>query len=130
LAGVVAHAGGRHHGCGADPRSRRPKCRAGAGGGLLAIAPLLLAFFVGSALLAHGFARAGVASRASVWLIAGALALAVIGGRLAAGNAAAARGIGLGVLGLVSVSQAWLGAALWRRPSGESAAAAAGHSSN
>jgi hypothetical protein len=97
-------------------------------GGLLAIAPLLLAFFVGSGVLAHGFARAGVASRASVWLIAFALALAIVGGSLAAGNAGAARAVGLGVLGLVSASQAWLGAALLR--GARASAPAAAHSSN
>ncbi len=86
------------------------------GAGLLFIAPLILAFFAGSAVLTHGFVRAGVVSRANPLLLALALALALIGGPLAAGTAAA-RAVGLAVLGLVSASQAWLGLALWRGPS-------------
>jgi hypothetical protein len=86
------------------------------GAGLLFIAPLILCFFAGSAVLAAGFARAGAAPRASALLLAVALGLAVVFGPLASGNAGAARAVGLGVLGLVSASQAWLGLALWRRP--------------
>ena len=86
------------------------------GGGLLVIAPLILAFFVGTGVLAHGFARAGVVSRANPLLSLLALALAGLGGSLAAGHADAARAVGLSVLALVSLSQAWMGAALWRRP--------------
>ena len=87
------------------------------GAGLLFIAPLILAFFLGSGVLALGFARAGVVPRANPFLWVLAVALAVIGGSLAAGHAGAAHAVGLGVLGLVSASQAWLGVALWRRPS-------------
>ncbi len=86
------------------------------GSGLRMIAPMILSFFVGTGVLALGFARAGVVSRANPWLFVLALALAVVGGTLAAGNAAAARAVGLGVLGLVSLTQAWLGLALWRHP--------------
>jgi hypothetical protein len=91
------------------------------GGGLLYIAPLLLAFFVGSFVLALGFARAGVVSRANPLLSLLALALAVVGGPLSAGNASAARALGLAVLGLVSASQAWMGFALWRKPAARAA---------
>ncbi len=84
--------------------------------GLLVIAPLLLAFFVGTGVLAHGFSRAGVVSRANPLLSLLALALAGLGGFLAARNADAARAVGLSVLALFSLSQAWMGAALWRRP--------------
>ena len=87
------------------------------GAGLLFIAPMILAFFVGSGVLALGFARAGVVARVNPYTVLLAVALAGVGGSLAAGNAAAARAVGLGVLGLVSASQAWLGVALWRRSS-------------
>jgi len=83
--------------------------------GLLFIAPLILAFFVGSGILALGFARAGVVSRTNPLLSLLAFALAVVGGSLATGHAGAARAVGLSVLALFSVSQAWLGMALWRR---------------
>jgi hypothetical protein len=82
--------------------------------GLVYIAPLILAFFAGSAVLAHGFVRAGVVPRANLVLLALAAAVAVTLGPLAAGSAAA-RAVGLAVLGLVSASQAWLGLALGRR---------------
>jgi hypothetical protein len=85
--------------------------------GLLFISPLILAFFLGSGVLALGFARAGVVPRANPLLLLIAVALAGIGGALAAGNAAAARAVGLAVLALVSLSQAWLGLGLWRGPS-------------
>jgi hypothetical protein len=88
--------------------------------GLLYIAPLILAFFAGSAVLALGFVRAGVVPRANLILLALAVAVAVIGGPLAAGTAAT-RAVGLAVLGLVGASQAWLGLALWRSPSAGSA---------
>jgi hypothetical protein len=84
--------------------------------GLLYIAPLILCFFAGSAVLALGFARAGAVPRANPGLLAAALALAVILGPLASGNPGAGRAVGLAVLGLVSASQAWLGLALWRPP--------------
>jgi hypothetical protein len=85
------------------------------GAGLLFIAPLILAFFAGSGVLGLGFVRAGVVPRGNLLLLAAAVALAVIGGPLAAGGTAA-RAVGLAVLGLVSASQAWLGIGLWRRP--------------
>jgi hypothetical protein len=86
------------------------------GTGLLYIAPLILCFFAGSAVLALGFLRAGAVPRANPGLLAAALALAVVGGPLASGNAGAARALALAVLGLVAASQAWLGLALWRPP--------------
>lgn len=86
------------------------------GGGLRYIAPMLLAYFAGAGVLALGFARAGVVPRANPLSFLLAIALAAVGGPLAAGNPNAARAVGLGVLGLVSLSQAWLGLALWRHP--------------
>jgi len=86
------------------------------GAGLLCIAPLILAFFVGSGVLALGFARASVVPRANPLLMLLAVALAAIGGPLAAGSPGAARAVGLGALALVSASQAWLGLSLWIRP--------------
>jgi catechol 2,3-dioxygenase-like lactoylglutathione lyase family enzyme len=84
------------------------------GPGLLFIAPLLAAFFLGSAWLSYGMARAGVVPRLQPWLFALALAVAALGGSLAAGRPAAARAVGLGVLGLVAAAQVWLGLALGR----------------
>ena len=103
-------------GAGIDRAAVLPVMARMQGAGLLYIAPLLLSFFLGSGVLALGFARAGVVPRANPLLLLLAAALAVLGGALAAGNAAAARAVGLAVLGLVSASQAWLGIALWRRP--------------
>lgn len=103
-------------GAGIDRAAVLPVMERMQGAGLLLIAPLILAFFVGSWVLALGFVRAGVVPRGNPRLIVLALALAVIGGPLAAGSAGLARAVGLAVLGLVSASQAWLGLALWRRP--------------
>jgi hypothetical protein len=102
-------------GPGIDPAAVLPVMERMQGAGLLFIAPLILAFFVGSGVLALGFVRAGVVPRANPILLASAVALAAIGGPLAAENAGAARGVGLAVLGLVSASQAWLGLSLWGR---------------
>jgi hypothetical protein len=108
-------------GPGIDRAAMLPVMEQMQGGGLLYIAPLLLAFFVGSFVLALGFARAGVVSRANPLLSLLALALAIIGGPLSAGNASAARALGLAVLALVSASQAWMGFALWRKPAASAA---------
>jgi hypothetical protein len=102
-------------GPGIDPAAVLPVMERMQSAGLLFIAPLILAFFAGSGALALGFARAGVVPRANPMLLAIAVALAASGGPLAAGNAGAARGVGLAVLGLVSASQAWLGLGLWAR---------------
>jgi len=102
-------------GPGIDRAASLPVMERMQGAGLLFIAPLILAFFVGSGVLALGFARAGVVSRANPFLLVLAVALAVVGGFLAAGNVGAARAVGLAVLGLVSGSQTWLGVGLWRR---------------
>jgi len=104
-------------GAGIDRAAVLPVMARMQGAGLLYIAPMIAAFFVGSGVLALGFARAGVVPRANPFLLVLAAALAVIGGSLAAGNPATARAVGLAVLGLVSASQAWLGLGLWRRPS-------------
>ena len=103
-------------GPGIDRAAMLPLMERMQGGGLLLIAPLILAFFVGSGVLALGFARAGVVPRGNPILLLLAVALAVVGGSLAAGNPGAARVVGLAVLGLVSASQAWLGFGLWQRP--------------
>ena len=86
------------------------------GDGLRFILPMILCFFVGSGAVAVGFARLGLVSRANPRSLVFAVALALVGGSLAAGHAGAERAVGLCVLGLFSVSQAWMGIALWRRP--------------
>lgn len=101
---------------GVDVRAMLPVMEQMQGPGLRFIAPLLVAFFVGSGVLAHGFARAGFVSRVNPVLLGLAFALAAVGGPLAVGKPAAARAVGLGVLGLVSLQQAWLGVSLWQKP--------------
>jgi len=101
---------------GSDVKAMLPVMEQMQGPGLRFIAPMLLAFFVGSGVLAHGFARAGFVSRVNPVLLGLAFALAAVGGPLATGQPGAARAVGLGVLGLVSLQQAWLGVALWRGP--------------
>ncbi len=71
------------------------------GPNLALLAPLILAFFVGSIVLAIGFVRAGLVSRWNPWLFALALPALALGG-------------GLALLACVSASQAWLGVALLR----------------
>jgi hypothetical protein len=101
-------------GAGIDRAAVLPVMERMQGAELVMIAPLIAAFFLGSGVLALGFSRAGVVPPGNPLLIVLALALAVIGGPLAAGNPGAARALGLTVLGLVSASQAWLGLGLWR----------------
>jgi hypothetical protein len=69
------------------------------GPNLVLLAPLILAFFVGSLVLAIGFVRAGLVSRWNPWLFALAPPALALGG-------------GLALLACVSASQAWLGVAL------------------
>ena len=103
-------------GPGIDRAAALPVMEQMQGPGLRFIAPMILAFFLGTAALALGSARLGLVSRANPAALLLALALALVGGPLAAGSPGAARGVGLAVLGLFSLSQAWIGAALWRRP--------------
>jgi len=79
------------------------------GPGLAVLAPMLLAFFVGAAVLAIGAANVGLVSRRNPWMHAAAVAVALSAPLWAKGNPAAARVVGLAVLGLVSLSLAGIG---------------------
>jgi hypothetical protein len=84
---------------------------------LVFVAPTLLALLVGLAWLAFVAARAGLVSRASPRLQLAGLALALAGAAFVrASGGAGRRVVALGVLALFSLSIAWLGAALARRP--------------
>ena len=75
------------------------------GPGLVWILPLILCFFVGTALLAHAARRAGPAPAArGVWIGFGALLL-VLAALAATGAIVPGRAVGLGVIGLVSAGQ-------------------------
>jgi hypothetical protein len=86
------------------------------GPGLRLVLPLIAAFFVGGAWLSAALARAGLVPRANPLLHAAALAIAILGGTLAATGAVAPRAVGLTVLAMISAAQAWIGLALSRSP--------------
>ena len=79
------------------------------GPGLAILAPMLLAFFIGAATLAVGAARAGIVPAWNPWLHALAVGVALSAPLWAKGNPAAARAVGLTVLGLISLSLAGIG---------------------
>jgi hypothetical protein len=80
---------------------------------LVFVAPQLLALLLGLALLAFVAARAGLVSRAAPRLQLAALALALAGGvAVSVAGGAGRRALAMTVLGLFSLSLAWLGAAL------------------
>jgi hypothetical protein len=79
---------------------------------LLWILPLIGAFFIGAVLLAIGLARCEIVSLWNPALYGLALILALAGGPLAKAQGISPRLVGLGVLGLVSISLAWIGFAL------------------
>lgn len=85
------------------------------GPGLALLAPLLLAFFAGGAMLSIALVRAGVVPRENAWLHAVALGIALLGGAAARAGVVAPRAVGLVVLLVVSAAQAWLGLALAER---------------
>lgn len=82
------------------------------GPGLVLLAPLMLSFFLGGAILAAALARIGRVSRWNAGLHCVALGVAVAGGTLASAGLADARLIGLSVLAIVSGAQIWSGLAL------------------
>jgi hypothetical protein len=82
------------------------------GPGLVLLAPLLLAFFAGGAVLSAALARAGVVPRWNPRLHALASAVAAVGGLAASLDVVPARLVGLATLGLVSAAQAGIGLAL------------------
>jgi hypothetical protein len=84
------------------------------GPGLVLLAPLLLSFFIGGAVLSIAFARAGIVSKWNPWLDLAALVVAVAGGALASSGVVPARAVGLTVLGLFAAPQVHCGVALLR----------------
>ena len=82
------------------------------GPGLALIAPMLVAFFLGTATLAISAASAGLASWRTPFLFALALVLAGAAPLLVRADPAVARIVGLTVLGLVSLALAGVGAGL------------------
>jgi hypothetical protein len=82
------------------------------GPGLLLLAPLIACFFIGGGALSVALARAGVVARGNARLHLLAVGVAVVGGAMASRGLLPPRAVGLTALGIVSVAQAWLGAAL------------------
>lgn len=82
------------------------------GPGLVLLAPLILAFFIGGGRLSYALAHAGIISRRAGHLHWAALAVAAIGGMLASRGVISGRVVGLSALALVSAAQAWTGIAL------------------
>lgn len=79
---------------------------------LLFLLPMIAAFLAGCIALAIGMAREKIVSRWNPMLYVLALGVAVIGGPLASTIGLTGRTIGLTVLGLLSVSVAFMGVAL------------------
>ena len=84
------------------------------GPGLMLLAPLLLSFFVGGALLSFALAGEGVASRWSPRLQVIGVAAAIAGGGLASAGWLSGRVVGLATLAAFSAAQAVVGASLSR----------------
>lgn len=95
-----------------DPATLIPVMTFMQGPGLLMIAPLILAFFVGSVWLAIALARAGAIAPWNPWLYALAPLVIAIGGTLARGGMVAPRIVGLSMLAVVSAAQAHAGIGL------------------
>jgi hypothetical protein len=85
------------------------------GPGLVIVAPLIVSFFAGGAMLSRALAAADVVSRWNARLHGLALGVAILGGAAASAQLVSARLVGLVVLGLVAAAQAWIGLALSRR---------------
>ncbi|MEO6029560.1 MAG: hypothetical protein ABIR79_22065, partial [Candidatus Binatia bacterium] len=79
------------------------------GPGLAVLIPMVLAFFAGVAATAVGAANVGLVSRRNPWLFALALIVAFSAPIWVRINPNAARGVGLTVLGLISLSLAGIG---------------------
>jgi hypothetical protein len=85
------------------------------GPGLVLLAPLIVSFFAGGAVLSFALAKIKAVSPWNAGLHLVGVAVAVGGGMLAGSSLVAPRAVGLTFLGLVSAAQAWAGVALWRR---------------
>jgi dipeptide/tripeptide permease len=83
--------------------------------GLVLLAPMLAAFFVGGAWLAYALADAGVVSRWNGHLHLAALPVLAAGGAMAGAHFISARMAGLAFLGVVSAAQVLSGFGLFKR---------------
>jgi hypothetical protein len=81
------------------------------GPGLLLLAPMVLSFFAGGAVLAQALAKARIVSPWNLRLHGIALAIAIGGGLMASSGLVPARMVGLTVLACVAGAQVWSGAA-------------------
>jgi hypothetical protein len=97
---------------GLDPAPLVPVMEFMQGPGLLLLAPLLAAFFVGGAWLSVSLGRAGVVSRWNPALHGLALVVALAGAAAARADLVAPRLVGLAFLLVICAAQAWLGVAL------------------
>ena len=84
------------------------------GPGLLLIAPLILAWFVGSIWLSVALAKAGAVPRWHPWIYLLAPLVIVVGIALVRSGAIAPRFVGLSMLAVFSAAQIHAGAALRR----------------
>jgi len=86
------------------------------GPGLLIVAPLIVCFFAGGAVLSIVLSRAELVPAWNPWLHAAALGAAVGGGALASAGLVLGRIVGLTVLALFSVPQVLAGFAVRLQP--------------
>ena len=91
----------------------------------LLLAPMILSFFVGGALIALALVRAGAVTAWNLRLHGIAVLAAAAGGAMAASGLVPARAVGLTVLGLIALAQIWSGVAASRSPQPRRAARAA-----
>lgn len=100
---------------GMDPAPLLPVMRYMQGPALLMIAPLIVAFFVGSIWLSVALARRGALERWHPWLYALAPLTVAVGGMLASRGVVAPRVVGLSMLAVFSAAQVHLGVSARRR---------------
>lgn len=84
------------------------------GPGLLIVAPMIVCFFAGGAMLSIALRRAGRVPALNPWLHVCAVGAAIGGGALASAGFVPARLVGLTVLALFSAPQVWAGLAIAR----------------
>jgi hypothetical protein len=108
---------------GLDPAPLLSVMRFMQGPALLMIAPMILAFFVGSIWLSVALARAGVVARWHPWLYALAPVVIAAGGMLASSGVIAPRFVGLSLLAVFSAAQVHAALGVWRVSAASSRAA-------
>ncbi len=100
---------------GLAPEPLVPVMRFMQGPGLLMVAPLIVAFFVGSVWLSVALTRADVVPGWHPWLYGVALAVVAGGAALASAGVIAPRTVGLSMLAVISAAQCHLGIGLLQR---------------